>query len=252
MNPAAIASLRENKPRLGTWLSIGSPVIAELAAESGFDWLLFDLEHGCGSEATLLGQLQATRGSHAAAIVRVGAPHADLIARVLDWGADGIMVPHVSTAAEAEACVGAMRYSPQGTRGFSRSVRAYGYGLRPPEARSLPQPLLFAQIETIEAVENAPGIAAIDGVDLLFVGPADLQLDLRVRADAATRDFASCLQRVATAAAEAGKLCGILVRDRTELPRLRELGYTHLAIDSDLGILRAGYQGIIAADAPSP
>ncbi len=251
MNTTALARLRERKPQLGTWLSIGSPVIAELAAESGFDWLLFDLEHGCGSEAALLGQLQALRGSNAAAIVRVGAPHADLIGRVLDWGADGIMIPHVSTVAEAEACVRALRYPPHGTRGFSRSVRAYGYGLHPPDAASLPQPVLFTQIENIEAVENARAIAAVDGVDVLFVGPADLQFDLRARAPSATRDFAGCLQHVAQAAAEAGKACGILVRDRAELPRLRELGFTHLAIDSDLGVLRAGYQRIVAGDSKS-
>jgi 2-dehydro-3-deoxyglucarate aldolase/4-hydroxy-2-oxoheptanedioate aldolase len=250
MNTAALSRFRERTQLLGTWLSIGSPVIAELAAESGFDWLLFDLEHGCGSEAALLGQLQALRSTSAAAIVRVGAPHADLIARVLDWGADGIMVPHVSTAAEAEACVRAMRYPPHGTRGFSRSVRAYGYGLRPPDAASLPQPLLFAQVETLEAVENARAIAAVDGVDgvdVLFVGPADLQFDLGTRAESATRTFADCLRHVAQAAAEADKLCGILVRDRAELPRLRELGFTHLAIDSDLGILRAGWQRIMAS-----
>ena len=251
MNSTASARLREKKPHLGTWLSIGSQVIAELAAESGFDWLLFDLEHGCGSEAALFGQLLALRGACAAAIVRIGAPNADLIGRVLDWGADGIMVPHVSTAAEAEACVRAMRYPPHGTRGLSRSVRAYGYGLRPPDAQSLPTPLLFAQIETIEAVENARAIADVVGVDVLFVGPADLQFDLNARPQFAKRDFTGCLQHVAQAADEAGKSSGILVRDRAELSRLRGIGFTHLAIDTDLGILRAGYQRIIASDSES-
>ena len=137
------AQLRERKPHFGTWLSSGSPVVTELAADSGFDWLLLDLEHGCGSEAALLPQLQAMRGSGAAAIVRVGAPHADLIARVLDLGADGIMVPHISTVSEAEACVRAMHYPPRGLRGVSRSVRAHGYGLCPFE--SAPQ-----RPETIE------------------------------------------------------------------------------------------------------
>lgn len=234
--------LRERQPQIGTWLSSGSSVVAEIAADSGFDWLLFDLEHGCGSDATLLPQLQATRGSTAASIVRVGAPHADLIGRVLDWGATGIMVPHVSTASEAEACVRAMRYPPLGHRGFSRSVRVHSYGLRPPDDTP---PVFFAQIETIEAVELAPEIARVDGVDVLFVGPADLQFDLNVRAENATRDFADCLRHVAAAAAEAGKPCGILVRDTADLPRLRELGFTHLAIDSDLGLLRAGYQNIL-------
>ena len=237
--------LRERQLRLGTWMSIGSPVITELAADSGFDWLLFDLEHGCGTESGVLGQLQAIRGSGAAAIVRVGAPHADLIARVLDWGADGIMVPHVSTAAEAEACVQAMRYPPRGRRGVARSVRTYGYGLRPAVAGADPAPILFAQIETIEAVENAGAIAAIDGVDVLFVGPADLQHDLRARPELAKREYRACLEYVAAQAVAAGKPCGILLRDIAEVEAHRAMGFTHLAIETDLGILRKGYQELL-------
>ncbi len=247
MNSEQLTRLCERQMQLGTWLSVGSPVIAELAAESGFDWLLLDLEHGCGTEAAVLSQLQAIRGTNAAAIVRVGAPHADLIARVLDWGADGIMVPHVSTAVEAEAIVRAMHYPPRGQRGFSRTVRAYDYGLRPPALESLPAPLLFAQIETIEAVENARAIAQVDGVDVIFVGPADLQFDLNARPALVTRDYAACLQEVAVAAVAAGKLCGLLVRNPAELEQHRALGFTHVAIDSDLAILRAGYQQILHA-----
>src|SRR5882724_2838124 len=106
--------------RIGTWLSAGSPVIAELAGECGFDWVLIDLEHGCESEAALPGQLRALRGAKAQVIVRVGAPHADLIGRVLDWGADGIMVPHVNSAEEARKILQAVQYPPKGLRGFAR------------------------------------------------------------------------------------------------------------------------------------
>jgi len=237
------ASLRDRQPRLGTWMSIGSPIIAELAAQSGFHWLLFDLEHGCGTEGALLPQLQAMRGSSAAAIVRVGAPNADLVARVLDWGADGIMVPHVSSAAEAAACVKAMRYPPLGTRGVSRSVRAFEFGLRPFEPA---HPIFFAQIETLDAVERAAEIAQVDGVDVLFVGPADLQFDLQTRGSASP-GYDECLARVAHAAAGAGKMCGLLLRERGDIPWLRALGFTHLAIESDLSLLRAGYRAILDA-----
>ncbi len=242
--------LRERQLQVGTWLSLGSSVVAELAAESGFDWLLIDLEHGCGSEAAVLPQLQAIRGSKTAAIVRVGAPHPDLIARVLDWGADGIMVPHVSTAVEAEACVRAAHYPPRGRRGVARTVRASGYGLRALDTTQLP--LLIAQIETIEAVENARAIASVDGVDVLFIGPADLQFDLKARPELAVRDYQSCVRKVAAAAAAAGKPCGILIRDAAEVSALNELGFTHLAIDSDLGILRTGYQSILAKATSRP
>ncbi|MCX6907639.1 MAG: aldolase/citrate lyase family protein [Verrucomicrobia bacterium] len=240
------AQLREKKIRLGTWLSIGSPVVAELAANSGFDWLLFDLEHGCGSEAALLPQLQAIHGSGAAAIVRVGAPYPDLIARVLDWGADGLMIPHVSTAAEAETCVQAAHYPPRGRRGFSGTVRAYGYGLRlPADGEPLRKPLIMAQIETIEAVENVREIAQVDGVDVLFVGPSDLSFDLKARPKLAKRDYAACLKHVTAAAAKAGKSCGILTRAAAELPALRKQGFDWLAVDSDLAILRNGYRKLV-------
>jgi 2-keto-3-deoxy-L-rhamnonate aldolase RhmA len=227
----------------GAWLSIGSPVIAELAAGCGFDWLLFDLEHGCESEAAVPAQLRAVSGYESRAIVRVGAPYPDLIGRVLDWGAHGVMVPHINNAAEAAACVEAMRYSPVGKRGFSRSVRAYGYGLKPaPSPDEMVQPLFMAQIETIAAVKQIDEIVAVDGVDVLFVGPADLQFDLQARPGECPWDYYGCLQRVAEASALAGKECGILVRNPADINALIRSGFTYLALDSDLAVLRQGFQ----------
>jgi 2-dehydro-3-deoxyglucarate aldolase/4-hydroxy-2-oxoheptanedioate aldolase len=242
MNKKPSVRLREHKVKLGTFLSIGSPVIAELAAGCGFDWLLLDMEHGFGSEESLFAQLLAIRGTSAVAIVRVGAPHPDLILRVLDRGADGIMIPHISGAGEAEACVQAAHYPPRGRRGYSRSTRSMHYGLCPEPS---PPPVIMAQIETIEGVRNARAIAAVDGVDVLFVGPADLNFDLQSRPGASTDDYAGCLAKVAAAAAEHGKQCGILVRNAADIESLRKLKYTMLAIDSDLGILRTQYQAIL-------
>lgn len=242
-----LAAWRTRSPCLGTWLSIGSPVVAELAAESGFDWLLFDLEHGCGPEASLLANLQAMKGATAAAIVRVGALHPDLVMRALDWGADGIMVPRVTSAAEAEACVRAVCYPPRGQRGLSRTVRAYGYGLRPIDApATLPQPLLFVQIESVPAIERAEEIAAVEGVDVLFVGPADLTFDLGLRHGTGSRSYDACLQTVVAAARKAGKRAGILLRGGDDITRYRELGFTHIAVDSDISILRTAYQKLRA------
>ncbi|MCF7818924.1 MAG: hypothetical protein K9M54_13690 [Kiritimatiellales bacterium] len=231
--------LRGSRVFWGTFLSIGSPVITELAAECGFDWLLLDMEHGFGSEESLFAQLLAIRGTSAAAIVRVGAPHPDLILRVLDRGADGIMVPHVSSVADAEACVQAAHYPPRGRRGYSRSTRSRRYGLSPEET---PPPLIIAQIETIEGIENVRGIAAVDGIDVLFVGPADLQFDLKARPERGGFTYSACLEAVVAAAAEAGKQCGILIRNPSDLQELKRLGFTFLAMDSDLAILRKGYQ----------
>ena len=226
--------------KLGTWLSIGSPVIAELAAQSGFDWLLLDLEHGSCTEAEILPQLQAIRGSDASGIVRVGAPHPDLIARILDRGAHGIMVPHVNSADEAKHIVRATRYSPHGSRGYSRTVRANDYGLSPLD--EVAPPLVIAQIETIEGIHHAAEIAKVDGIDVLFIGPSDLQHDLRQRTDIAPGDFDHCVSLVIEAAKAAAKQTGILVRDPDDATKYRDLGFTYIAIDSDLAILRKGYQ----------
>lgn len=237
-----------HKLQIGTWLSIGSPVIAELAALSGFDWVLLDLEHGNGTEAVVLEQLRAMRGTTTQAIVRVGAPHADLIARVLDWGAHGIMVPHVNSAAEARQIVKAAYYAPRGERGFSRTVRAHQYGFRAPE--ETPAPILMTQIETVAGVNHAAEIAAVDGVDVLFVGPADLQHDLKHNAANAPGDFSYCLKAVTAAANAAGKTAGILVRDLDDAPRHFDLGFRRIAIDSDHAILRKAWQQTLAKLTP--
>jgi len=242
MNTTAINHLREPRLHLGTWLSIGSPVIAELVGQCGFDWLLLDLEHGCGGEASLFQNLQALRGSPSAVIVRVGAPHPDLIQRVLDWGADGIMVPHVETAEAARAVVRAVRFPPRGTRGYSRSVRTCNYGLGQPETGV--QPLVFAQIESETGVANVRAIAAVDGVDVLFVGPADLAFDLK--ASSSARTYEDCLADVTSAAQTSGKQAGILCRNESNVASLTAQGFTAQAVDSDIAILRQRYLDLVS------
>jgi len=231
--------LRKPDLQLGSWLQTGSSVVAELADASGFDWLLIDLEHGCGTEAMVLPQIQVIR--HAAAIVRVGAPHPELIARTLDWGAAGIMVPMVSSTEKAEACVRAMRYPPCGDRGLAGMVRGFQYGLH----RDMPTPVFYAQIDTIEGVENARAIAAVDGVDVLFIGPMDLKLQLQSYPERTHLDFAACLKEVADAAKEAGKACGLLCRQTDDFAGLQALGFTHLAIETDITLLRESYRHVI-------
>jgi 2-keto-3-deoxy-L-rhamnonate aldolase RhmA len=236
---------------LGTWLSLGSPVAAELAGECGFDWLLIDLEHGCGTEAALLPQLQALRGSPAAKIVRVAAPHPDLILHVLDWGADGLMVPHIDTVQDAERVIEAAHYPPRGRRGLARTTRSFGYGLRQPvEGAPMPTPIILAQIESLPAVENAAAIAAVDGIDALFVGPTDLTHDLRSRDSARTLD--ECLPVVVEAATAAGKQAGILLRQPEDLARHQALGFTWLAVSSDLNLLRENFLRLAAYKSPPP
>jgi 2-dehydro-3-deoxyglucarate aldolase/4-hydroxy-2-oxoheptanedioate aldolase len=234
----------EHTTLIGTWLSLGSPAVAELAADSGFDWLLFDLEHGCATDAAVTDQLRALRGTPTKGIVRVGAPHIDLVGRVLDWGAHGIMVPRVNTVDDAERIVQAARYAPRGRRGVARTVRSVGYGLRLPDETRMPQPLILAQIETVEAVNQAAKIAAVDGIDVLFIGPADLGYDLLAQKSSLT--YSACVSRVAQAAAKAGKQCGVLLRRLEDVSSMRDLGLSWIALDSDISILRKSYEQILS------
>lgn len=232
----------------GTWISTGSPVVAELASQYPFDWLLIDFEHGAVSDATLPEILRGiSHHPRLSVIIRVPDFQPSLIARALDWGADGIMLPHVRSAQDAARCVAAMRYPPRGKRGYSSSVRAYGYGVAPPTVPSDIQPLLFTQIEDLEGVNQAQAIAAVDGVDVLFVGPADLKMALEASDAEEKPTYGDALQRVSDAANAYGKRSGILVRDQGSLPQLLACGYTCIAIDSDIAILRAGYERLISA-----
>lgn len=229
----------ENNLFLGTFLSLGSPVVAEVCGKYPFDWIMIDGEHGAGaSEDAVFRILQAMGPTKAKKIVRLGEPDHAQIQHALDWGADGLMIPHVDTPEVARRALDSMLYPPKGRRGYSRSVRAFDYGTALPDVP--PKPLLFAQIETMEAIENAAAIAAVDGVDVLFVGPADLGFDLKARGSEKTLD--ELLPQVAEAALKAGKKAGILTRDDAEVKKRLALGYTHQAVDSDLGILRRRWQ----------
>jgi 2-dehydro-3-deoxyglucarate aldolase/4-hydroxy-2-oxoheptanedioate aldolase len=240
MNTPLSSLIASDRSVLGTWISLGSPVVTELASEHGFDWLLLDLEHGCFTEAAVMENLRAVRFPGPAAIVRVPSLDPALIARVLDRGAQGVMVPHISSPDEARALVAATRYAPHGERGYSRTVRAYGYGLRIPEDAASFRCTVMAQIENLAGVDCVEEIAAVNGVDVLFVGPADLTHDLTVRGSA--NRYEESLLRVARAAKEHGKAAGILAHNPKDIPQLKEFGYRVFALDSDIGLLRKGYE----------
>lgn len=220
---------------LGTFLSLGSPIVAEACGKYPFGWILIDGEHGARtSESTLFEILQGMGQTRAKKIVRLGEPSHAAIQHALDWGADGLMIPHVDSAEIARMALDSMQYPPKGRRGYSRSVRAFGYGTAVPDVPV--KPLMFAQVETLAAVERVDEIAAVDGVDVLFVGPADLSFDLKAHGSNLTLD--DCLPKVAVAARAAGKFAGVLTRDDAQVAERLAMGYTHQAVDSDLGILR--------------
>lgn len=226
----------------GAWLSLASAVAAEIAGRSGFDWVLFDLEHGLGDHNDLLHQLQAIEASPAAGIVRLPAIDGAAFKRVLDLGPAGLMVPDVRTAAAAGEMVRLARIPPLGVRGIAQSSRASGYGADYERYRAEANAslLLVAQIESREGVANASAIAAIDGIDVLFVGPLDLSTDMGTGQGRPRGAFAEAVAAVAVAARRNGKASGVLVRDMEQARDYAQLGFTFIAMGSDRGLVAGG------------
>ena len=231
----------------GTFLNLGSPVTAEIAGQSGLDWVLIDHEHGPGGEDALLHQLQAVSATPAVPIVRIAANEPPRFKRVLDTGAHGVMAPYVNTAAEAQAAVAAMRYPPRGGRGVAKLVRGAGYGADFEEYYRHAHEWLVTvvQIETAEAVANCDAIAAVDGADVLFVGPTDLTYNMGISDQFDHPRYLEAQQRVVAAAIKHGKAAGILVHNPALVPKCRELGFTFVALGSDGGCVRSGFQSIV-------
>jgi 2-keto-3-deoxy-L-rhamnonate aldolase RhmA len=232
----------------GTFLNIGSTVTVEIAGLAGFDWILIDHEHGPGGEDTLLHQLQAAAGTPAFTVVRIPVNETARFKRVLDMGACGVMVPYVNTAAEARAAVAAMRYPPHGIRGVAKFHRGCGFGADFEDyyLHGHERLLTVVQIETPEAVAKIDEIAAVDGADVLFVGPTDLSYNMGIRDQLESPQFIEAAKKVSAAAKKHGKAAGVLVHIPALVPKMRELGYTFLALGSDGGGVRNSLLSYVA------
>jgi 2-keto-3-deoxy-L-rhamnonate aldolase RhmA len=231
----------------GTFLNLGSSVTAEIAGKAGFDWLLFDIEHGMGDRQELLAQLQAVEASPAAPVVRIAWNDAVRFKRVLDLGVSGVMTPYVNTAEEARRAAAAMRYPPEGVRGVARLNRACDFGPSFEDyfKNANSRLLTIVQIETKTAIENLDEIAAVDGVDVLFVGPLDLSVSLGVPDQFDHPVEQEALAKVVKACRGAGKAPGILVANEAQLKTVKALGFTFVAIGSDGGLLVREMRGLV-------
>ena len=231
--------LRAGELLVGCFLNTGSPVAAEICAGSGFDWVLIDLEHGSGTEADLLPLLQAVSGTAATPLVRVEACERPRFTKALDLGAEGVMVPRVDGADDARRAASFLRYAPAGVRGVALLNRAAGFGAHGRElVETFNERVVgVVQIETERAVEEADAIAAVDGVDCLFLGPADLTHALEIFLQGDHPLYANAVETVRAAAARHGKATGVLVRDAAEFQRYCDLGFTLIAFGSDTSFL---------------
>ena len=250
-------SLRERilagDPVFGTFLFGTSALLAEVAARSGPDWLLIDLEHGGAGAADLLALLMAVEVAGVPPLVRVEAGERIRVGRALDLGARGVMVPQVHSAAQAREVASWMRTQPAGQRGIALFTRGMDFGAGGDEAaiRRHEELLCIVQIESRSALDEVEAIAAVDGVDVLFVGPADLSHALGVPGRTDDAIYLAAVERVGNACRAAGKAAGIMLRDPADAGRYRSLGYQMFALSTDASIfdraLRATLQTARAA-----
>lgn len=231
----------EGKRGFGCWLHLGSPVAAELLALAGFDALIIDHEHGAGDFAGAVQLMQAMSATPASPIIRVPWNDAVALKRALDIGPQGVIVPSVNSAEEARAAVAACRYPPEGIRGAAYGlVRASDYGMAANEYfKGVNENLLIAcQIETAAAVDAVPEIAAVDGVDMLFIGPIDLSGSIGKLGQFDDSEIIALRERAEAAIKASGKLLGGLAVPNLSIADMAERGYDFVTAASDITLLR--------------
>ncbi|HME24803.1 MAG TPA: aldolase/citrate lyase family protein [Acetobacteraceae bacterium] len=241
------AALREQRTQIGLWSSLGSNIVAELLAYAGYDWIVVDTEHAPSDPVEVLAQLQGLATGTAEPVVRVAWNDAVLMKRLLDIGARSLLVPFVQSAAEAKAAVAATRYPPHGIRGVSVAHRANRFGRLPGYLQTAHTEIcVLVQLETRVALAALEGIAAVDGVDGLFIGPSDLAADLGHLGNAAHPDVQAAIADACSRIRAAGKPAGILAPVEADARRYFEMGFSYVAIGSDVGILATGSTNLVA------
>jgi 2-keto-3-deoxy-L-rhamnonate aldolase RhmA len=246
--PTMKARLRAGETLVGTFVNLGSPLAVEACGVAGFDWVLIDLEHGGGHEAALVGQLHAAAVTGTHALVRVERADRSRAGRPLDLGAEGIMFPRIDTVDQARAAVACLRYGPEGDRGVATYNRACRFGTYPAAiSEAAHRTLGIVQIESPAAVHEAEAIAALDGVDALFVGPGDLSQAMGRFGAFGDPEFRAALEHVVAAAEGAGKAAGILVSRPDQVAGALADGFRMIGVGSDSTLLVQAAQ--LAVDA---
>ena len=234
--------LKQGETLNGCWLNLGSPLTAEIVGQAGFDWVLIDLEHGAGVEKDVLAQLQALGNSPSAVLVRVESAESPRISRILDMGAEGIMCPKVDNALEAKKVINGLHYPPFGNRGVAKMVRAtqFGSNFNTYYDESIDNILGIVQIETLEALDNLDAIAAVEGVDILFIGPADLSMAMGIFGQFDHPRFVDALNKIVEAAQKAHKAIGILIFNTEDYDKYHSMGIKFIACGSDATFVAEG------------
>lgn len=241
------AALRDGQPQIGLWSALCSNIASEIVAGAGFDWILIDTEHAPNEVPGVLSQLQAMSKGTAEPVVRCAWNDAVLIKRILDVGGRSLLVPFVQNAEEARRAVAATRYPPRGIRGVAVAPRANLYGRVADYHRTAHESTcVLVQVETRAALGEIEAIAAVEGVDGIFIGPSDLAADLGHLANPRHAEVQAAIADGCTRIRAAGIAAGILTGDPDEAGRYLELGFTFVAVGSDAGILARGAEKLAA------
>jgi 4-hydroxy-2-oxoheptanedioate aldolase len=232
------AALAAGQQQIGLWVSLASPYSVELVAASGFDWLLIDGEHSPNDPPLVLPQLQAAAPYPVTCIVRPAWNDKVLIKRYLDIGVQTLLVPYVQNADEARAAVAATRHPPRGIRGVAGTTRASRFGRIADYARKADDEIcVLVQVESREGLDNLEAIAAVDGIDGVFIGPADLSAALGFTGQIQHPQAQAAIQDAVKRIRKCGKPAGILATDEASTRRYIEWGTTFTAVGLDAQVL---------------
>jgi 4-hydroxy-2-oxoheptanedioate aldolase len=240
-------ALKAGKRQIGLWSSLASNYSVEVIAGAGFDWLLLDCEHSPNDLESLLTQLQAAAPYPAHPVVRVPWNDMVTIKRVLDIGAQSLLVPYVSTPEEARSAVSFTRYPPAGARGVAGTTRATRFGRVKDYARRAHEELcVLVQVETQAALDNIEPICAIEGIDGVFIGPADLHASLGHAGEIAHPQVKPRIDEAIRRIRKWGKAPGILTPNEADARHWLECGALFVAVGADVGILARGAEALAA------
>jgi len=247
------AALRDRRPQIGLWLTMADPYAAEIAGHAGFDWLVIDGEHGPNDLRSILAQLQVLESSPSEAVVRLPAGEAWMIKQALDIGARSLIIPMVDSVEQAEAMVRAVRYPPDGIRGMGAAIaRASRFStIQDYASRAADEICLVVQAESRAAMADLERIAAVDGIDGVFIGPADLAADMGLSGRFDTPEVQAVIEQGIATILAAGKPAGILTMNETLNRRYLSLGASFVAVGSDIIEFSAALRRLAATYDPA-
>jgi 4-hydroxy-2-oxoheptanedioate aldolase len=239
-------ALREDRPLLGFWNSLGTPAATEILADAGLDWILIDTEHAPNELPGVAHQLRAMSGSPTTPVVRPAWNDPVLIKRILDVGVQTLLVPYVQSAQEAAKAVGSTRYPPLGVRGVAAVHRANRYGrVTDYYSRANDEMCVIVQLETPTALDALESIATVDGLDALFIGPSDLAASLGHPGHSGHPEVRAAIEGACRRARAIRIPIGILAPVEEDARHFLEIGFGFVAIGSDIVTLRRGVDGIV-------